>query len=110
MHETQLARDLLRVVLERAQGARVLRVIGRIAETEALSPESLDFHFQAHAVGSVADGATLQLDLVHVTARCLSCGIQYQPEHHVTLCPHCNSTDAELSQQTGVFLDSLEVD
>lgn len=109
MHETQLARELLNVVLERAQGARVLRVIGSIAETEALAPKSLEFHFHAHAVGTIAQGASLQLELVHVNARCKTCGAEYQPEHHLTLCPHCASTDADLLQQTGVFIDSLEV-
>ena len=36
MHETQLAKELLNVVLDRSEGARVLRVFGSIAETEAL--------------------------------------------------------------------------
>jgi len=110
MHETQLAKDLLRVVLDRAGGARVLCVRGRIAETEALNPASLDFHFQAHAEGTTAERARLELELVHVGARCHDCGREYRPVHHLTLCPECSSTEAELLQPTGVFLSSIEVE
>ena len=110
MHETLLAKDLLRVVLERAEGARVLEVKGTIAETEALRPDVLDFHFQAHARGTLAEGARLDLRLVHVRARCGRCGHEYRPDHHATVCPRCSCAEAELLGATGVSLDSMEVE
>lgn len=110
MHETLLAKDLLGVVLERAEGARVLGVKGTIAETEALRPEVLDFHFQAHAKGTLAEGARLELRLIQVWARCGSCGHEYRPEHHATVCPRCSCVEAELLGETGVSLESMEVE
>ncbi len=110
MHESQLAKDLVSVVLERAGGARVLSVSGSIAETEALRPEALEFHFRAHARGTPAEAAVLALELVHVQARCNACGREYLPDHHLTLCPACASTDAVLLQPTGVSIDSIEVE
>jgi hydrogenase nickel incorporation protein HypA/HybF len=113
MHESSLARRILDAVLERAGDAgaqRVRAVRGWIAETEALSPESLDFHFSAHARGTAAEGARLDLRLVHVEARCRSCGATYAPEHHLLLCPACGSTDGEELGETGLGIEALEVD
>lgn len=113
MHESALARNLLSLIIDRAEseGARrVLNVYGSIAETERVSAEALSFHFAAHARGSIAEGARLLLSVRTVQARCKSCGTTYVPEHHVTLCPHCSGTQAELLGETGTFIDSIDVE
>ena len=113
MHESALARSVLDAVLDlaRKNGAtRVRRVVGQLSETEHLHAESIQFHFTAHAVGTPAEAAHLELDLVHVPARCRACAETYPPEHHVTLCPRCGSTDAELLGAVGLRIDSLDVE
>lgn len=113
MHELSLAKQILDAVLERARAARARRVItvrGWIAETEALSPGSLDFHFAAYARGTLAEGAQLDLRLVIIEARCLACKTTYVPDHHLLLCPACGSTDGEELGETGLGIDELEVD
>jgi hydrogenase nickel incorporation protein HypA/HybF len=113
MHETQIAKNVLDVVLERAALAganRVRRVIGWVAEDEALSREALLFHFQAHAKGTLAEGAELALELRLILARCSDCGKEYVPDHHVTLCPACGSLQAELQGKKGLEVESLEVE
>jgi hydrogenase nickel incorporation protein HypA/HybF len=113
MHESSLGRDVLRAVLERAAevGASRVRVVhGFIAETEWLDPGAIAFHFAAHARGTAAEGARLELTTRWVEADCVDCGKRYKPEHHVLLCPHCGSTDAELLGETGLRIDTIEVD
>jgi hydrogenase nickel incorporation protein HypA/HybF len=110
VHESALARELLGAVLARAEGARVRVVRGWVAETEALSRESLAFHFTAHARGTAAEGARLELDLLRVQARCARCALIYAPEHHVVLCPACGGAEAELLGDVGLGLRALEVE
>ena len=113
MHESSLARQILDVVLARARedGARrIHRVDGWVAETEALSSKSLAFHFAAHARGTAAEDARLELRLIHVEARCRACARTYAPEHHVLSCPACGSTAGELLGETGLGIDALEVE
>lgn len=113
MHETSLARQVLDAVLQRAErhgASRVRAVRGWVAETESLSPESLSFHFSAHARGTKAEGARLLLNLIHVEARCQACGRTYAPEHHLLLCPGCGSTDGKVLQQTGLAVTSIDVE
>lgn len=110
MHESSLARTLVQLCLQRSGGARVRSVRGRVAETEVLSREALALHFAAHARGSAAEGARLELELIQVRARCRGCAADYVPEHHLLLCPACGSTDAEQLGETGLRIDSLEVE
>ncbi len=112
MHESSLARQILALSLAeaaRAGGALVCVVRGRVAETEALSRESLELHFHAHAAGTPAAHARLEIELVHVGARCRACGATYLPEHHVLLCVRCGATDGEELGATGLWIESIDV-
>lgn len=112
MHESSLARAILRAVLERAGdgGPRVVAVRGWVAETETLSRESLATSFAAMARGTRAEGARLDLTVTHVAARCAGCGAEYRPEHHVLLCPACGATEAELLGRTGLGIEAIDVE
>ena len=110
MHEAGIARQLLDVVLVHAGGSRVEVVRGWIADAEALSRDSLAFHFDAHARGTAAEGARLELRLVQLEARCRPCGRSFAADHHrVLLCPACGAVDAELVGPVGIGIDALEV-
>jgi len=112
MHESQLARRLLDLVLARACEAgagKVRRVQGRLGEMEALSADALAFHFRALARGTAAEQAELAIRLQHVEARCRACDRIYLPDH-VLLCPACASTDGELLGEVGLVVESLEIE
>jgi hydrogenase nickel incorporation protein HypA/HybF len=112
MHESSLGKDLLQAVLaqvERDGCQKVLAVRGSVAETEVLSAEAVGFHFGAFAVGTPAEGAKLELETIHVRAKCKGCGEVYLPDHHVTLCPKCSGTEADLLEECGVRITELEV-
>jgi hydrogenase nickel incorporation protein HypA/HybF len=110
MHETALAKRILDVVIARAAGSRVTRVRGEVAEDEALSHAALAFHFEAHARGTPAEGALLELELRHVDARCSSCALVFLPEHHARVCPRCGSLETVLQGETGVYVSSIDVE
>lgn len=110
MHEASLARALLAAALDGAGDQRITAVRGWVAEDEALSAASLQLHFDGLATGTRAVGARLELELVHLRARCSSCAAEYAPDHHVTLCPRCGSTDAELLGRRGLGIHELDVE
>jgi hydrogenase nickel incorporation protein HypA/HybF len=110
MHETSLAKKILEHVLARANGRVVRRIQGAIAEDEVLAQAALEFHFRAHARGTVAEAATLDLTLRHLSAQCKKCGRSFLPDHHVRICPECGSHETELEGEPGVFIASIDVD
>lgn len=110
MHESVLARQLVNAIVDRAPaGSRVTRVVGWLAETEALNGDSIRMHFERLAEGTPAQGAVLELELVHVRARCDACGHVYLPEHHLTLCPECGGVEGTLLDQTGLGIETMDV-
>jgi len=111
MHEASLGRGIVAAVMERvSDGDRVTEVRGWLAESEALDPVAIQLHFDAAARGTAAEGARLALEITHVKARCHACGATYLPEHHLTLCPECGSTDGELLGKTGLGVTELLVE
>ncbi len=113
MHEASLSRALLEAVLARATAAgatRVTQVSAFVAETETLNPESLELHFAALAQGTLAATAKLDLEVIHVRARCARCGDVYLPEAHVLMCPRCDGIEAELLDAVGVGVRSIDVE
>ncbi len=112
MHETSIAKQILAAVLARVGGraSRIRVVHGWVAESESLSPESLAFHFSAHATGTPAEGARLERRLTRVEARCQTCGATYRPEYHLLVCPDCGSVDGTLLGRTGLGIDTVEID
>jgi hydrogenase nickel incorporation protein HypA/HybF len=110
MHESSLAKRIVDEVIARSGGRTVRRVLGRIAEDEALSREALELHFRAHARGTIAASAELAFTLRHLSARCKACNTLFMPDHHVQLCPACGSMDAELDGEPGVFIESILVE
>ncbi|MCC6552991.1 MAG: hydrogenase maturation nickel metallochaperone HypA [Polyangiaceae bacterium] len=112
MHEASLARQIISVVLERAARERAVRVTavrGWVAESEALSPRSLEMHFAGHAAGTPAEGARLELRIIHIEGRCRECGAQFPADHHLLLCPACNATEVDLLGTPGLGIDDIEV-
>jgi hydrogenase nickel incorporation protein HypA/HybF len=110
MHESSLAREVLAIVLAKAEGSpRVRAVYGKLAETESLSRDALELHFGALARGTAAEGARLEIALVHARARCRACGETWLPEHHVMLCPRCASAECDELDPTGLWVDRIEV-
>jgi len=112
VHESAIAKRVLSVVLDRAaaeSASRVVAVRGRVAESESLSKESLAFHFAAHARGTIAEGASLKMELSEVRVQCDACGTTYMPEHHVRICPRCNGPEGRLTGEEGVWIEDVDV-
>lgn len=109
MHETRLAREVLDAVLARAGNHRVVAVRARLADPERLAPESLAFHFAAHARGTAAEGARLEVELTRIGARCNACYGSFETDEHVPVCPRCSSFDCQWLAPAGLHIDAMDV-
>jgi len=97
MHEAQLARQVLDAVLARAreaQASRVLAVRGWLADPEGLGPDSLAFHFAAHARGPAA---------------CDTCQAVFASDDHVPVCPACGGLACRWLAAPGLAIEELDL-
>lgn len=112
MHELALAEEIIQLVEAQARRdafARVTRVrlvIGALAQVEA---EALQFGFESVRRGTVADGATLEIDRPAGTAHCLACDSEVPLERRGDACPRCGSSQVLITGGEELRVAELEV-
>jgi hydrogenase nickel incorporation protein HypA/HybF len=111
VHEMSIAQSLLGIILEESSKhdiTRVKTVNLRIGAMAAIVPESLTFCFELLSRETLADGASLAVETIPVVARCGDCGINYEVENQVFLCPQCGMPSLELISGRELSVVSIE--
>jgi hydrogenase nickel incorporation protein HypA/HybF len=96
MHELGLAEDVLRKIKDEAkkkQSTKVSWAIVEIGETLITDPPEFKELFATIALGTVAEGAQLELEIKPLRAECATCQKGFDPKALRFDCPHCGSTD-----------------
>ena len=86
----------------------VSRVTVRVGRLTAVVPESLRYHFDLAAPGTVLDGATLVIEEVPVRGRCADCDSQFEIDALSFACPACRSGFVELISGRELQVVSLD--
>ncbi len=113
MHEGGLTEDLFDHVLIHAREAharRVTRVIVTIGALSDATAESIQFYWDSLAPGTLAEEARLEFDTAPGTARCNTCGEEFEIVELYATCPKCGAFPIQVTGGEGVYLSSLEVE
>lgn len=113
MHEMAIAQGILDIVLKTAAENKAKKVTGiklLIGKMTQIEPESLAFGFEALSMGSIAEGANLDITIVPLVGKCNSCEQQFPVEKYCFLCPHCNSASVVVVSGRELAVDYLEVE
>jgi hydrogenase nickel incorporation protein HypA/HybF len=111
MHELSIAQGLMKLLLDETEKHRLTRIKKvhvRIGTMSNIVPNALLFAFDSVKEGTVADGATLEIEIVPAMARCSHCDAEFEVEDMVLFCPRCDQIAAELL--SGKELDLVEID
>lgn len=95
MHEFGICESVLAAVERRAEGRPVAAVGVRAGTMLRIVPEAFEQAFSFVATGSVAEGATTELDVTPVVGDCRRCGAAISSHDPVPVCPTCGSADLE---------------
>jgi len=113
MHEMAIAQSMLDLALEQAEkaGARKLGKINLIiGEMTGVVGKSMQFYFDFISKSTIAEGATLVIKTVPMTARCHECNRQFELGELDWACPHCKSSRLEIVGGKELFVESIEVE
>ena len=113
MHEMSIVAGLFEVLEEKAKeagAARVTSVKLRVGEMSGVVPELLSSAFEAYKKGTLADGASLAIEIVPVRPRCRSCGGTTWREEGGFVCAVCGSRDLEVVEGRELVLERLQVE
>jgi len=120
LHELTIVRNLLRIVEEKARVYGVKQITGIrlvVGELNLVVPETLNFCFEVASLGTVAQGAKLEIKEVPLEFKCNNCG------HHFPLssrekissreesergCPRCHGQELEIRAGRELYLESME--
>ncbi|MDY0039728.1 MAG: hydrogenase maturation nickel metallochaperone HypA [Desulforhabdus sp.] len=106
-----IAQSLLNIVLEEGRKHRLKKVKKinlHVGALSAVVPDSLKFCFDLLAQSTIACGASLEIEMVPIIARCSECKEPFEVEDHVYLCPHCGQPSLELISGRELSLTSIE--
>jgi hydrogenase nickel incorporation protein HypA/HybF len=108
MHELTLTQAIVEQVSERAEGARVLRLILEIGKLSMVLPDAVRFCFELCAEGTPLSGAELEIQEPPGRARCRRCRAELALELPFGQCG-CGSFDLELISGGELRIIAMEV-
>jgi hydrogenase nickel incorporation protein HypA/HybF len=113
MHELSIAEDIIEIseASARAQNSRHIRTIKlRLGAFTTIVSEALQFSFEIARRGTLAEGATLEIENVPMVARCGACGRTAEPLGEVCLiCPECGEP-LEVVSGDEMRIEYIEID
>ncbi|MCL5996977.1 MAG: hydrogenase maturation nickel metallochaperone HypA [Chloroflexi bacterium] len=112
MHEISVMQSAMEIAVEhaKAQGAQQIhRVKMRVGALSGVVPDALEFAFDVVAQGTMAEGATLEIEHVPALCHCPNCGSEFEPKDFFYECPQCGSLHVDLKQGRELDLAYLEV-
>jgi hydrogenase nickel incorporation protein HypA/HybF len=108
MHEMAITQSVVETVCEHAAGRRVRSVRVQVGALCGVVPDAMEFCFGLATEGTIADGASLDLDIQPGSARCRTCGHEFAMSDLILLCP-CGSADVEVLAGRDLKILSMEV-
>ncbi len=82
----------------------------RVGALRQVVPEALAFSFELAALGTAAEGAALELELVGATGRCRACAETGELPGFLLACPRCGGFDIEILEGEELVVDTLELE
>ena len=112
MHEMALAssmRDIVEEVARSNGAARVSAVRVEVGALACVETAALRFCFDASMIGSLAEGARLDIEVTPRTAWCMPCGTTVPLAQRGEPCPMCGSYQLQVSGGDEMRVLDIEV-
>jgi hydrogenase nickel incorporation protein HypA/HybF len=108
MHELGITQEIVALTTDRAQGARVRRIVLEIGKLSAILPDAVRFCFDLCSQDTAAEGAELVILQPPGRARCRACGGEVVLERPMGQCG-CGGTDLEWLSGEELRIKAIEV-
>lgn len=109
MHELGITQELVALACERANGARVTRIVVEVGKLSTVLPDAMRFCFELCTENTPAAGARLDIIEAPGRGRCRRCLGEMDMETPLVRCA-CGSTDVAWLSGEQLTLKELEID
>lgn len=109
MHELGITQNIVAIVAENAQQAKVKRVLLEIGKLSAIMPSAIRFCFDICSQGTVLAGAALEINEIPGLAKCRQCGAEVPLETLFGKC-QCGSVQLDLIAGEELKIKEIEIE
>lgn len=108
MHELSITQSVVTTITGRLGERPVRRVRLEVGRLSGVVPDAMRFCFEMVAAGTTCEGALLEIDEPTGTARCRSCGAEFETAEPLPLCD-CGSADVAVTGGTQLRIREVEM-
>ncbi|MDG3005450.1 hydrogenase maturation nickel metallochaperone HypA/HybF [Paludisphaera mucosa] len=94
MHELGITQEIVEIVIARAGGARIARIVLEVGKLSAVLPDAIRFCFDLCSEGTSAEGAVLEILEPPGRVRCRGCAVEFSLDRPFGRCV-CGGTDLD---------------
>jgi hydrogenase nickel incorporation protein HypA/HybF len=110
MHELSIARAVVQIAEEHADGRPVTSIWLRVGHLRQVVPRALELAFEIASRDTLVDGARLHIEHVAPSGDCRDCGARTQLGELPLRCAACGSLDVALVAGEELQVESIELD
>ncbi|WPX40713.1 hydrogenase maturation nickel metallochaperone HypA [Akkermansia sp. N21116] len=111
MHEAGIVAGALSMAREIAVGKggrRITRMVLTVGSLSSVVPEALENAFRALSHGTMAEGASLEVEWVEACCRCSTCGSDFEFAGNGYVCPGCGEPSMVILRGRELELKTVE--
>jgi len=108
MHELGITQEILEIVTQRAQNRRVKRIVLEIGKLSCVLPDAVRFCFDLCTVGTIAEGAELEIIQPPGRGCCRRCGNEFALHTVIARCA-CGGSDIEWLAGEELRIKTMEI-
>lgn len=110
MHELSIADAVIQTALRYAGGRHVGRIELKVGHLRQVVPSALAFGLELVAVGTLAEGAELDIQEIPTRVLCRECAAESVVSQFPLRCASCDSLHVEVISGNELFVDAIELD
>ncbi|MBN1643800.1 MAG: hydrogenase maturation nickel metallochaperone HypA [Dehalococcoidales bacterium] len=113
MHELAITQSMFDIVLQQAEQAKAKKVTGInlvIGGMTGVIADSVQFYLDFLSRGTIAEGASVRMEIVPAKARCLNCKMTFELKEFDWVCPECGNSRVEIIAGNELLVESIEVE
>lgn len=113
MHELSIVASLFEILEEKAREHNAVRITAvklRVGRLSGVVPDLLGSAFDMFKKGTLADGASLEIEVIPFEFRCRSCGGESFRDEPPYNCAVCGSPDLELLGGMDLVVEKIEIE
>lgn len=109
MHELVIAENIIDILKEQIRG-KITSIKLKIGEMSGVVPSALEFSFEIASKGTFAEGATLDIERVPLTAKCSDCSETFYIKDYCFECSRCSGSNFKVIAGRELLIEEVEVE